>query len=109
MRGSRSGKPIMALFDLLGRNWALGIIWQLSEGQMTFRELQDRCESVSPTVLNRRLKELRASLLIERGERGYQLTPLGLELFGMLEPFGMWSMTWAQHLKREKPDQEKQS
>ena len=99
VRGSKSGKPIMALFDLLGRSWALGVIWQLSSGPGTFRELQARCEGVSPTVLNKRLKELSASGLVMRGEGGYQLTGTGAELFDMLEPFGAWSTRWAAGLE----------
>src|SRR3546814_3778710 len=48
VRGSRSGAPIMALFDLLGRRWAMGVLWTLSEGgAMTFRELQERCATRS--------------------------------------------------------------
>ncbi len=90
----------MALFDLLGRSWALGVIWQLSDGAMTFRQIQDRCETVSPTVLNRRLKELRESGLIERGATGYQLTETGAELFDLLQPFGAWSQRWAKGLNR---------
>ena len=76
VRGSKTGQPIMALFDLLGRSWALGIVWNLSEGPMTFRKLQTECGGVSPTVLNRRIKELTASRIIERGDDGYQLTCL---------------------------------
>ena len=95
VRGSKSGKPIMALFDLLGRSWALGVIWQLSLGPMTFRQLQESCEMVSPTVLNRRLKELASSDVVERGDSGYQLTVTGKELFELLEPFGKWSKRWA--------------
>ena len=98
VRGSKTGKPIMALFDLLGRSWALGVIWQLSDGAMTFRQLQGKCESVSPTVLNRRLKELRDSSIVERSEAGYQLTASGQELFALLEPFGPWSIRWSQQL-----------
>lgn len=98
VRGSKTGKPIMALFDLLGRSWALGIIWQLSQGGMTFRHLQQRCEMVSPAVLNRRLKELTACGLIERGTQGYQLSDLGIELFGLLRPFGEWSVHWAKKM-----------
>ena len=30
----------MALFDLLGRRWAMGIIWNLAAGPATFRALQ---------------------------------------------------------------------
>ena len=31
VRGSRSGRPIMALLDLLGRRWTLRILWELRE------------------------------------------------------------------------------
>jgi len=29
VRGSRTGRPIMALIDLLGRRWALRVVWEL--------------------------------------------------------------------------------
>lgn len=98
VRGSKSGKPIMALFDLLGRSWALGVVWQLSEGALTFRQLQARCEGVSPTVLNRRLKELSTAGFVERGAQGYVLSDLGQELFARLHPLGAWSGQWARQL-----------
>lgn len=91
----------MALFDLLGRSWALGVIWQLSGGNMTFRQIQDSCEKVSPTVLNKRLKELTSSGLVERGEAGYQLTVMGSELFQLLEPFGGWSKRWSDKIQHD--------
>ena len=81
VRGSQTGKPIMALFDLLGRTWALGIVWQLADGPQTFRALQDRCEGVSPTALNKRLKELTACGLVGRDVEGYVLTEQGHGLF----------------------------
>jgi len=98
VRGSKTGKPIMALFDLLGRTWALGIIWQLSDEPLTFRQLQEKCETVSPTVLNKRLKELRECTLITRGDIGYQLTEMGEELFGLLKPFGPWATRWSENI-----------
>ena len=98
VRGSKSGKPIMALFDLLGRSWALGVVWQLSAGPMTFRDLQGRCEDVSPTVLNKRLKELTGSGLVHRTSEGYALTDQGDTLFTLLKPLGKWSQSWAEHL-----------
>ncbi|CAM2070141.1 Helix-turn-helix transcriptional regulator [Sulfidibacter corallicola] len=101
VRGSRSGAPIMALFDLLGRRWGMGILWRLSEGPCTFRELQTRCETISPTILNRRLKELREALLIERCADGYKLTDLGAELYGLLVPLGSYARTWAACLRAE--------
>jgi DNA-binding HxlR family transcriptional regulator len=102
VRGSRSGAPIMALFDLLGRRWAMGVLWTLAEvGPCTFRELQHRCETISPAVLNTRLKELRASQLIERAERGYIVLPRGRELYAMLVPLGKWSKSWAKDVVAE--------
>jgi DNA-binding HxlR family transcriptional regulator len=95
VRGSRSGQPIMALFDLLGRSWAMGIIWNLSEGPCTFRELQTRCETVSPTTLNVRLKELAGARLIKRTIDGYCLTKLGRELFDLLKPIGKFAKGWS--------------
>lgn len=99
VRGSQTGKPIMALFDLLGRSWSLGIIWQLSQTPLTFRGLQEKCERISPTVLNKRLKELREAKLIANDKDGYQLTDLGRELFTLLSPFGQWSTHWADQLQ----------
>mgnify|MGYP005810684385 CR=1 FL=1 len=95
VRGSKTGKPIMALLDLLGRTWSLGILWNLSMGPATFRELQQRCEKISPTLLNTRLKELRVLQLIEVQNSGYQLSNQGTELFKIIAPLGEWSSQWA--------------
>lgn len=90
----------MALFDLLGRAWAMGIVWQLGEGPLTFRQLQHACEDVSPTLLNNRLKELRRAGFLERDVGGYQLTALGSELLGLLRPLGAFADRWAVELER---------
>ncbi|WP_434049792.1 winged helix-turn-helix transcriptional regulator [Marinobacter salarius] len=96
VRGSKSGKPLMAIFDLLGRSWTIGILWHLSDGgDATFGELQQRCEAISPTVLTKRLSELQQGGLIERTDHGYSATSLGQELFEMLAPIGEWSREWA--------------
>lgn len=96
VRGSRTGKPLMAIFDLLGRSWTIGLLWHLSDGgDATFGELQQRCEGISPTVLTTRLNELRQGGLVARTDHGYTATPLGRELFEMLAPLGSWSRKWA--------------
>ena len=100
VRGSNSGDPIMALFDLLGRRWAMGIVWTLAKkGPMTFRELQAHCESISPGVLNTRLKELRLAHLVDHSDIGYNVTELGAKLFLYLNPIGDWAEEWAIKLK----------
>ena len=65
VRGSKSGRPIMALLDLLGRRWSLRILWQLREGPLTSRGLRDACDGASPTVLQTRLSELRQAGFVE--------------------------------------------
>ena len=102
VRGSRSGVPVMALFDLLGRSWSLGILWTLHDrGPCTFRELRLYCEMISPTVLNTRLKELRESGLIDHGADGYEVTSLGSELHQHLVPMKQWAVRWARHLREQ--------
>lgn len=101
VRGSQSGAPIMAIFDLLGRRWAMGIIWNLNKGPATFRGLQEQCETISPSILNKRIKELREARLIDRSLEGYVLTPMGEQLFALLEPFKGWSAAWGRELSPE--------
>lgn len=104
VRGSTTGKPLMALIDLLGRTWAMGVVWQLSMQPRTFRNLQLACDGISPTLLNTRLKELKALYLVESGEQGYCLTPKGHELFELIAPLGPWSLTWHQYIKEQSDD-----
>lgn len=99
VRGSATGAPVMAIFDLLGRRWAMGIVWQLSGGPLAFGELQSRCTSISPTILSTRIKDLIEAKLLERTLEGYQLTKMGRELFEILYPFEKWSIGWSKALR----------
>mgnify|MGYP001821677712 CR=1 FL=1 len=102
VRGSRSGAPIMALFDLIGRRWAMGVLWTLSEiGPATFRDLQDKCETISPAVLNQRLKELQAAQLVHRVPAGYEVTEIGKQIYQDLVPLGSTAKVWAKHLSND--------
>lgn len=96
VRGSRSGRPVMALIDLLGRRWVLRIVWELRGTPLTFRALQQACGGLSPSVLNQRLGELRETALVElQSEQGYALTALGRELLAQLLPLTVWAEKWA--------------
>ncbi|WP_433579844.1 winged helix-turn-helix transcriptional regulator [Nocardia brasiliensis] len=96
VRGSQSGRPIMVLLDLLGRRWALRVLWELRDGRaVTFRELQARCGGISASVLNDRLRELREAQVVAAEPDGYQLTPDGTELLAALAPLQVWVRRWA--------------
>ena len=101
VRGSKTGRPIMVIFDLLGRNWAMGIIWHIANGPCTFRKLQSDCESISPTTLNKRIKEFTTAGLVEKTLQGYALTPEGKELYKLLSPVGEWAKKWAKNYSRK--------
>jgi len=88
----------MVLLDVLGQRWTLRILWELRDGTATFRALQARCDAISPTVLNSRLKALRAMALIEVAEGGYALTQRGLELGRHFARLDQWANGWAAEL-----------
>ncbi len=95
VRGSSTGKPIMAALDLLGRRWALRIVWELRETALPFRSLAAACGGVAPSVLNTRLAELREARIVTLGDEGYALTPQGRALNTALWPLIEWSEAWA--------------
>jgi DNA-binding HxlR family transcriptional regulator len=85
----------MALLDLLGRRWALRVLWELRGGPLSFRALQERCDGMSSSVLNQRLAEMRAAGILERSAAGYGLSGEGERLLEGLEPLQAWAQRWA--------------
>jgi DNA-binding HxlR family transcriptional regulator len=96
VRGSRSGRPIMALLDLLGRRWTLRVLWELRDGPLSSRALRTACDEVSPTVLQARTAELRAAGLLQlRPGEGYALSELGVELMTAFAPLNAFASRWS--------------
>jgi DNA-binding HxlR family transcriptional regulator len=96
VRGSRTGRPVMALLDLLGRRWTMRVLWELRVGRLTFRALQEACDGLSPAVLNQRLSELRDARLVDLADgEGYGLSSLGHELLDRFLPLITWADRWA--------------
>jgi len=97
VRGSRTGRPVMALLDLLGRRWTLRIVWELREERaLTSRALRTACDEASPTIVQARLSELREAGFVELmpGD-GYRLTALGRELSETIAPLHRFAERWA--------------
>jgi DNA-binding HxlR family transcriptional regulator len=86
----------MAALDLLGRRWALRILWELREVPLGPRALRERCDRMSSSVLYQRLSELTDAGLVERDSASrYLLTGLGQSLGAAIEPLDTWARTWA--------------
>lgn len=95
VRGSHTGRPIMALLDLLGRRWALRVLWELQDDSTpTFRRLQQRCDGVSSSVLADRLRELGQADLVQHTGEGYLLTGQGRTLLERLAQLDAWAADW---------------
>lgn len=101
VRGSTTGRPLMAALDLFGRRWALRILWELRDGPVGARELLTRCDGLSPSVLYERLRELTAAGVVAQADDArYQLTPLGGELGDAIAPLDDWARRWARRTTR---------
>src|SRR3984893_4121388 len=99
VRGSRSGRPIMAWIDLLGRRWSLRILWELRGEPLTSRALRAACDEASPTVLQARLSELREAGLVDLVPAGgYRLTEIGRELHEPFLPLHRFAERWSKTL-----------
>lgn len=91
----------MAVLDLLGRRWALRIIWELSQAPAGFRDLQARCDGMSPSVLSQRLTELtEAAIIHTSGDGAYALTPHGRDLLPALDALNTWAKSWGARVRQ---------
>jgi DNA-binding HxlR family transcriptional regulator len=94
----------MAAMDLLGRRWALRILWELRDGPLGARALQSRCDRMSSSVLYERLAELTAAGLLARDAAGaYQLTGVGAALGPALQSLDSWARQWSDALAATSP------
>lgn len=69
------------------------VLWELRGEPLTFRVLQAACE-MSPSSLNTRVKELRATQIVDHSDAGYHLTSHGRSLVTALEPLQAWADDW---------------
>lgn len=105
VRGSSTGRPLMAALDLFGRRWNLRIVWELRQGSVGFRALRERCDDMSSSVLRQRLTELlEAGLVEQRPDTTYALTELGHGACRALRPLSRWAAEWAVTLTATDPE-----
>jgi|SRR5215213_9098868 len=86
-----SARPVESVFELLGRRWALRLVWELRRSTLTFSELRRRT-GISPAVLSARLRDLGDADVIERDGGGrYRLSGRGRELARVLYELNRWA------------------
>jgi DNA-binding HxlR family transcriptional regulator len=84
-------RPVESVLDLLGRRWALRLVWELRRSTLAFSELRERT-GISPSVLSSRLGELVDAGVIERDGGGrYRLSGRGRELARVLYDLNRWA------------------
>jgi DNA-binding HxlR family transcriptional regulator len=91
MAVKRHRHPIADLFDLLGRRWALRVLWELRDEPLRYAELRARCEEMSTSVLAQRLRDLTDAGIVELRDGAYALTRSGRELLNHLRPLNEWA------------------
>jgi len=84
-------RAVESVLDLLGRRWALRLIWELRRSTLSFSELRERT-GISPSVLSTRLRDLVDSDVLERdGGRRYRLSGRGRVLARILYELNRWA------------------
>ena len=88
--------------DLLGRRWALRILWELRAGATGARVPQAECDGMPSSVLYDRLRDLAASGLVERSHGDlYVLCELGVTLGSALKTSDTWAQSWSRSLQQD--------
>ena len=105
VRGSSTGRPIMAALDLFGRRWSLRLLWELRDGPIGARALVERCGGVSTSVLYERLRELADASLVTQ-DCLIITTVTGIAYYGIEDGAGPLAMLagspgWARELLEE--------
>lgn len=86
-----SERAVESVLDLLGRRWALRLVWELRRSTLSFSELRERT-GISPSVLSARLGELIDAGVLERETgRRYRLSGRGRELARILYDLNRWA------------------
>jgi DNA-binding HxlR family transcriptional regulator len=84
-------RPVEDALELLGRRWALRLVWELRRSTLSFSELRRRT-GISPSVLSARLGDLAKAGIVEADSgRRYRLSGRGRELARVLYELNRWA------------------
>jgi DNA-binding HxlR family transcriptional regulator len=84
-------RAVESALDLLGRRWAMRLVWELRRSTLSFSELREQT-GISPSVLSSRVGELVGAGVLERDPgRRYRLSGRGRELARILYELNRWA------------------
>lgn len=94
--------PVEIAARIIGQKWTLQIVHSLLDRDfMRFCELQDALGGVNPSTLSSRLKMLEEEGMVQRMQISdipphveYSLTPMGIQLEGVIDEIARWSRAW---------------
>ena len=93
---SKETAAVSQLLSLLESRYAIRVLWALKDGHpQTFRLLQDSVGGITPNTLNTRIKALRQAGLMDHGDDGYLVTPLGADLLKRINELSAFASRWA--------------
>ncbi len=92
---AKRNNAINAAISLFHRRYVLRILWELRSESLTFRQLQEACNDISPSTLNLRLGDLRAAgLVVHVSGEGYAVSDQGRSLLVAAAPVADWAVEW---------------
>ena len=98
MEGYGQFCPVSKAAEVLCQRWTPLIVRELLVGSTRFNELRRGVPKCSPALLSKRLKELEATGIVDRIDKGngvvYHLTEAGQELLPVIEGLGVWGHRW---------------
>jgi DNA-binding HxlR family transcriptional regulator len=92
--------PVAMASEIVCSRWTMLILRELISGSTRFNDLRRGVPRMSPTLLSKRLKELKDWGVIaehkteQRGVVEYKLTPAGEELRDVVMTLGSWGQRW---------------
>jgi DNA-binding HxlR family transcriptional regulator len=93
--------PVAMAAEIFCSRWTPLILREMVAGTRRFNDLRRGVPRMSPTLLSKRLMELREAGIIEevatrKGGKEYQLTPAGEDLEPIVMALGFWGQRWVE-------------
>ena len=99
-------KGIFDLYERIGYKWNSRVVLALGDKRVRFNDLKREFEGLSQRMLTRTLRSLERDGLVKRtvveslqSHVNYELTPLGLSAFAVIETVTAWIDRNSEHIR----------